>query len=100
MLYQSKDFGWGAMATVWRGPAAEPAQRSCRLLPPVPPPAYNARMATVELPQVRQAVRAFLDVPQAELLDWLRARGEKPLRARQVRRWLLAGRAESFDRMT
>ena len=25
------------------------------------------------------------------------ARGEKPLRARQVRRWLLAGGAESFE---
>src|SRR5215471_12325269 len=45
-------------------------------------------------------MRAFLDVPPDELSSWLRARGEPPLRARQVRRWLLVGRAESFEAMT
>jgi len=45
-------------------------------------------------------MRAFFDVPPEELANWLRARGERSLRARQVRRWLLAGRAESFEAMT
>ena len=45
-------------------------------------------------------MRAILDVPVAELHDWLQARGQPPLRARQIRRWILQGRAESFDQMT
>jgi 23S rRNA (adenine2503-C2)-methyltransferase len=45
-------------------------------------------------------MRALLDVPRPELLAWLHAQGQPPLRARQIRRWLLAGRAESFEQMT
>jgi 23S rRNA (adenine2503-C2)-methyltransferase len=45
-------------------------------------------------------MRALLDVSREELLAWLQTQGQAPLRARQVRRWLLAGRAESFDQMT
>jgi 23S rRNA (adenine2503-C2)-methyltransferase len=45
-------------------------------------------------------MRALLDVPRPELLAWLQAQGQPPLRARQVRRWLVAGRAESFEQMT
>jgi 23S rRNA (adenine2503-C2)-methyltransferase len=45
-------------------------------------------------------MRAVLDVPQADLLAWLQAQGQPPLRARQIRRWLVAGRAESFGQMT
>jgi 23S rRNA (adenine2503-C2)-methyltransferase len=45
-------------------------------------------------------MRAFLDVPREQLQSWLRARGEAPLRARQIRRWILVGRAEAFEEMT
>src|SRR5581483_10723109 len=43
--------------------------------------------------------RAVLDAGD-ELAAWLAARGQPPLRAKQVRRWVVAGRAESFDAMT
>jgi 23S rRNA (adenine2503-C2)-methyltransferase len=43
---------------------------------------------------------ALLEVPAEEMLAWLTARGQGPLRARQMRRWLLAGRATSFEQMT
>src|SRR5262245_21268310 len=45
-------------------------------------------------------MRAVLDTPVEDLVAWLRQRGQPPLRARQMRRWVLAGRAESFDQMT
>ena len=45
-------------------------------------------------------LRGLLSVPETELAAWLAERGEKPLRARQVRRWVLAGGAESFAAMT
>jgi 23S rRNA (adenine2503-C2)-methyltransferase len=35
-----------------------------------------------------------------ELLAWLQAQDQPPLRARQLRRWIIAGRARSFDEMT
>jgi 23S rRNA (adenine2503-C2)-methyltransferase len=44
--------------------------------------------------------RGILDVPADELRAWLTERGEKPLRAKQVRRWLLAGGVESFEAMS
>jgi 23S rRNA (adenine2503-C2)-methyltransferase len=44
--------------------------------------------------------RGILDVPADELRAWLAEHGEKPLRAKQVRRWLLAGGAESFEAMS
>jgi 23S rRNA (adenine2503-C2)-methyltransferase len=44
--------------------------------------------------------RALLDVPYPELLAWLRAQGQPAMRARQLRRWVVAGGAESFDGMT
>jgi 23S rRNA (adenine2503-C2)-methyltransferase len=44
--------------------------------------------------------RAILDVPHDELVAWLHEHGQPPLRARQVRRWLLQGRAEQFEKMT
>ncbi len=37
---------------------------------------------------------------EAELRAWLDERGEKPLRARQLRRWLFISGVESFDAMT
>ncbi len=42
----------------------------------------------------------LLDLSEDELRAWLAERGEKPLRARQLRRWLLEAGAESFDSMT
>jgi 23S rRNA (adenine2503-C2)-methyltransferase len=51
-------------------------------------------------PAVNGARRGLLDVPSEELTAWLTAHQEPPLRARQLRRWLVAGRAESFERMT
>jgi 23S rRNA (adenine2503-C2)-methyltransferase len=44
--------------------------------------------------------RAMLDLSRAELAAWMQSQAQPPLRARQVRRWLLAGRAESFAAMT
>ncbi len=44
--------------------------------------------------------RGLLDVSEGELLSWLAARGQPAMRARQVRRWVVAGRATSFEQMT
>ena len=45
-------------------------------------------------------MQALLDLTPQEFQTWLQARGQPPLRGRQVRRWLVAGRAESFEQMT
>ncbi len=47
-----------------------------------------------------QPMRAFLDVPDDELKSWLAQQGQPPMRARQIRRWLLQARAETFEQMT
>src|SRR5436190_13054060 len=44
--------------------------------------------------------RAFLDTPAAEFANWLAERRQPAMRARQIQRWLLAGRAQSFAQMT
>jgi 23S rRNA (adenine2503-C2)-methyltransferase len=44
--------------------------------------------------------RGLLDVPERDLRDWLESRGQPALRARQIRRWLLADGAEQFHEMT
>jgi 23S rRNA (adenine2503-C2)-methyltransferase len=47
--------------------------------------------------------RAFLDLSKEDLLHWLKSQGAgsgESLRARQIRRWIVAGRAESFEQMT
>jgi 23S rRNA (adenine2503-C2)-methyltransferase len=51
-------------------------------------------------PPAAPATRAILDAGPAELTTWLAERGQPPLRARQIHRWLIAGRAESFAAMT
>jgi 23S rRNA (adenine2503-C2)-methyltransferase len=63
---------------------------------------YNANMVAAPLTLVTHgtAKRAFLDVPSTEMTAWLAERGEKPMRERQIRRWLLAGRAASFADMS
>jgi 23S rRNA (adenine2503-C2)-methyltransferase len=45
-------------------------------------------------------VRGLLELSREELLAWLKAHGQPPLRARQLHRWIVAGRAESFEQMT
>jgi 23S rRNA (adenine2503-C2)-methyltransferase len=44
--------------------------------------------------------RALLDLTPEELQAWLRDHRQPPLRARQLRRWLVAAGAESFEAMT
>ncbi len=44
--------------------------------------------------------RALLDVPSADLTAWLGERGEKTLRARQLRHWIVQRGVESFADMT
>src|SRR5262249_31326129 len=43
---------------------------------------------------------ALLEAGPEELRAWLEAHGEPAMRARQLRRWVLAGRAEAFEQMT
>lgn len=53
------------------------------------------------LPLIDQTIRpAILEMSAEELRAWFEARGERPFRIRQIRRWLLSGRAESFDQMS
>jgi 23S rRNA (adenine2503-C2)-methyltransferase len=47
-----------------------------------------------------RAMRPLLDLSSEELLSWLRSHDQPPMRARQLRRWLIAGRAEQFEQMT
>jgi len=44
--------------------------------------------------------RPLLEVPSEELLAWLQRQEQAPLRARQIRRWLLIGRATAFEHMS
>lgn len=44
--------------------------------------------------------RAVLDTASEEFSRWLAAQGQPVMRARQIRRWLLQGRVESFEEMT
>jgi 23S rRNA (adenine2503-C2)-methyltransferase len=52
------------------------------------------------IPETPPSRRGLLDLGRDELAAWLRERGQPPMRARQLRRWLFAGRAESFEQMT
>jgi 23S rRNA (adenine2503-C2)-methyltransferase len=45
-------------------------------------------------------MRALLDMRIADFLTWLQGQGQPRLRAGQVRRWVVTGRAESFAEMT
>jgi 23S rRNA (adenine2503-C2)-methyltransferase len=53
-----------------------------------------------ELPLNAAPRRGLLELPPDELRIWLAARGQQPMRARQLRRWVVAGRATSFAQMT
>jgi 23S rRNA (adenine2503-C2)-methyltransferase len=52
---------------------------------------------TVKTPPVPRGV---LEMSPGELVSWLGSRGQRPLRARQVRRWILQGWADTFEHMT
>lgn len=48
-----------------------------------------------------QTPRPFLDVPPTDLTAWLESQGQQArMRSRQLRRWILQGRAESFEQMS
>src|SRR5947209_14431801 len=57
-------------------------------------------MTASALPLLATAGRPFLDTPPDELRAWLGQHGQPPMRLRQIRRWLFAGRAASFAQMT
>jgi len=40
------------------------------------------------------------EIPEADLLAWMESQGQPAWRVRQLRRWIIAGRAESFEAMT
>src|ERR1700736_4267682 len=61
---------------------------------------YNHVMVTLEVKKAQVSQPAFLDQPPEGWLAWLQGKGEKGMRARQVRRWIVSGRAESFAEMT
>src|SRR5262245_21642868 len=63
---------------------------------------YNYRMSTAAVPLVPATppLPAILDTSPDELRSWFAQRGQPPMRVKQVRRWLIAGRAESFGQMT
>ena len=45
-------------------------------------------------------MRPLLEVSNDELLAWLQGHGQPKMRARQLRRWVIAGRADAFAQMT
>jgi 23S rRNA (adenine2503-C2)-methyltransferase len=63
---------------------------------------YNNDMHALQLhsQSAGDARRPLLEVSSEQMLAWLQARGQAPLRARQMRRWLLGGRATSFEQMS
>jgi 23S rRNA (adenine2503-C2)-methyltransferase len=54
----------------------------------------------VSLNVTASTLRPLLDAPCGEFLEWLAARSERPMRLKQIRRWILAGRAQAFADMT
>jgi 23S rRNA (adenine2503-C2)-methyltransferase len=52
------------------------------------------------LPGPTTPLPALLDQSPEVLRAWFAERGQPALRAKQVRRWILAGRAESFEQMS
>jgi 23S rRNA (adenine2503-C2)-methyltransferase len=61
---------------------------------------YNVILPLIPTGDAADTLPGLLDVSEDALRDWLAERGEKPMRARQLRRWLLVRGAESFDEMT
>ncbi len=78
----------------------QPVNRSELFIPRSPSQRYNALMRMLPLLTLLAARRGLLELTDAELLAWLTARGQSALRARQLRRWVVVGRATSFEQMT
>src|SRR5438046_1257268 len=58
-------------------------------------------MQSLDLPLAPPFVRrGVLALSTDELLAWLKEQDQPPLRARQIRSWLIAKRATAFDQMT
>jgi 23S rRNA (adenine2503-C2)-methyltransferase len=57
-------------------------------------------VATLPLIRATGSRIPVLAEPPDALQGWLKSRGEPAMRLRQIRRWVLAGRAESFDQMS
>jgi 23S rRNA (adenine2503-C2)-methyltransferase len=57
-------------------------------------------MRTLPLLTASKPRRGLLDLSETELRSWLADRGQPPMRARQLRRWVVVGRATSFAQMT
>jgi 23S rRNA (adenine2503-C2)-methyltransferase len=56
----------------------------------------SASLPLVEAPPLP----AILDQSPEQLRDWLAERGEPPMRAKQIRRWILQSRAKNFEQMS
>jgi 23S rRNA (adenine2503-C2)-methyltransferase len=61
---------------------------------------YNSFVKSTLSLATTSLVRGLLDLDADELRGWLSERGQPALRAKQIRRWILAGRAESFEQMS
>jgi 23S rRNA (adenine2503-C2)-methyltransferase len=57
----------------------------------------SATLPLLTAPKLRPAI---LDQSADELKAWLAERGQPPMRARQIRRWILQARATSFEQMS
>ena len=57
-------------------------------------------MADVHGPSAFSGHPAILEQSPESLRAWLAERGQPPLRVKQIRRWILAARAESFEAMS
>lgn len=56
---------------------------------------------TIPLPTTAPArPPALLEQSLETITDWLAGRGQPPMRARQIRRWILQGRASTFQEMS
>ncbi len=51
-------------------------------------------------PETAARLPALLELSFDEIKGWLAERGQPPMRAKQIRRWILQGRASNFDAMS
>jgi 23S rRNA (adenine2503-C2)-methyltransferase len=74
---------------------------AAKLFPPAVAALYNDIMSQRPLELISAPPRrGLLELSGDELKAWLEAHGQAPWRGRQLRRWLLQGRAISFEQMT
>jgi len=60
----------------------------------------NVKLPIIETAGEKRILPGLLDLSEENLRAWLAECGEKPMRAGQMRHWLLARGAASFDEMT